>query len=87
MSFSETRAIARTRKPHRCCWCNEAIPQGSSAVYTVVSGNGDFSAGHWHDECHSAYNRMGNEEFDDVQDGWLSGDFKRGKTPLESRGE
>lgn len=87
MSFSDTRAIAKTRKPHRCCWCAEVIPQGSSAVYTVNKSNGDFSTGHWHDECHAAYNRMSNKEFDDVQDGWMEGDFQRGKTPRENWGE
>jgi hypothetical protein len=87
MSFTDTRHITKTRKPHSCCWCGEAIPQGSSAVYTAGHNNGDFYAGHWHDECHTAYNRMSNEEYDDVQDGWMEGDFQRGKTPRESWGE
>ena len=78
MSYSSARDIARTRKPHRCCWCDEPIPQGSPARYM---------AGYWHDECQQAYNRMSNEECDDVLDGWMAGDFQRGKTPRESWGE
>lgn len=78
MSYSSARDIVKTRKPHRCYWCDEPIPLGSPARYV---------AGYWHVECYAAYNRMGNEEFNDVQDGWMQGDFQRGKTPHESWGE
>lgn len=41
--------IAKTRKPHRCEFCGETIPVGSSAH--IESGKGEGGDGFWRTYC------------------------------------
>jgi len=54
MSFCRQTPVARTRKPHRCSWCDESIPAGSAAVSGSGQWEGDFWHGYEHPECYRA---------------------------------
>ena len=84
MAFTESRRVQRTAKPHRCCWCAEPIPAGSSVWRDTVADGQGLSSHHWHDECHAAAARMSKRDREDCYDGWEPGDFDRGLTPAET---
>lgn len=52
--FSATRAIKKTRKPHRCEHCWKIIDPGSPAVKYSGVWQGDFSSVYMHDDCEKA---------------------------------
>ena len=66
----------KTKKRHRCEWCNEWIEAGTEANYRSYVFNGDFNHGHMHPECNDAMN-SGKADID-PDEGWMPGDFKRG---------
>jgi len=66
----------KTRKRHRCEWCNEWIDVNEYANYRVYIFSGDFNHGHMHLECNDAMNS--NLTDIDPDEGWSPGDFKRG---------
>jgi hypothetical protein len=77
MSFTplDSRTIKKTRKPHRCDWCNEPIEVGSSCEYRVYIFDG-FGTDYMHPECNEAMNKSKDFPLDE---GWLPGEFKRGQ--------
>lgn len=77
MSFYTGRWIKATRKPHCCDWCAQRIEKGSRAFYSAGVWEGDFFAGHRHQECHHAQNHANR---DDLMNGWMPGDYARGRT-------
>ena len=84
MAFSESRRVQRTKRHHRCCWCAESIPAGSSVWRHTVANEQELLSGYWHDECHAAAARMSKSDREDCYDGWDAGDFDRGMTPTET---
>jgi hypothetical protein len=66
-----------TRKPHRCEWCDEVLPVGSTVHYRCYVIDGEFRTGWMHLECWDA---MGSMDYRDLEEGWQPGDFKRGTT-------
>jgi hypothetical protein len=71
-----------TRHDHSCEWCGENIEAGSKAQYRAYVFEGVFCSGHQHLECYEA---MTGADWRDLEDGFVAGDFKRGKHEL--RGE
>jgi hypothetical protein len=84
MAFTESRRVRRTKKPHRCCWCAEPIPAGSSVWRDTAANEQGLFSGYWHDECYAAASRMSTSDREDCYDGWDAGDFDRGMTPSET---
>lgn len=78
--FYNEREVKKTRKNHRCQWCNEPIPAGSSTVYTSGVFEGDFFSGHMHKECAHAMHKA------DCEDGYIPGEHARGSV-LEDGGQ
>lgn len=76
MSYTElSEKEVKTRKVHRCEWCNEGIEIGEQAHARTYLFDGDFCSGHLHPECWDAMDRS---DTTDLEDGWTPGDFKRG---------
>jgi hypothetical protein len=75
MSFYSEKWIKKTRKPHRCIWCDEMIPAGSTTCYSSGTWHGDFYANHLHPECAAARdaNLAENGEWES------GGDYARGR--------
>lgn len=75
MSFYSESVVKRTKRAHRCDWCNEAIPAGESCVKHAGMGE-DFFSGWIHFECAAALRSA-----DWVrQDGYDQGAQARGRT-------
>ena len=76
-SLSEPKQIT-TRKAHRCGWCNEVIPKGTSDIWArSYVLDGDPPCSDWmHPECWDAMNSFAPGKLDE----WMPGDFGRGKT-------
>lgn len=66
----------KARKNYRCEWCNGKIVIGEKHVNRVYLNEGDFVTGRMHDECFTA---MEKSPHDDICDGWMQGEFKRGQ--------
>ena len=65
-----------TRKPHRCGWCDERIPEGSRDIWTRSYIFEDGPQSDWmHPEC---YDAMGELDSGELSEGWMPGDFLRG---------
>lgn len=73
MNILKDRAV-KTRKPHRCWWCGEAIESRALAVYQVSVDAGDFMATYAHPECDDACQRSD----DPFQEGWPLYSQRRG---------
>ncbi len=72
------RTIKKTRKNHRCGWCDEQIDSGSTGIpyRSYIWEDGPVSE--WmHPECRGALNRA---SYDEIEEGWTPGDFHRGTT-------
>jgi len=55
MSFNRELVVKKTRKVHRCSWCESRIEAGESAIYFANhTCDYDFSAGYMHHECNHA---------------------------------
>lgn len=80
MRMLTDRKIAKTKKAHRCLWCNEMIDAGSPSQYQCWIYEGDFTNGHFHQECFEA---LKDSDFG-YGDEWLCYDQQRGKTYEES---
>ena len=72
----------KTKKRHRCEWCNEWIEAGEAANYREYIVEGDFYHGHMHLECDAAM--MSGTAAIDNDDGWMPGDFKRGSVEMNN---
>ena len=80
MSYVELSAPRQvtTRKPHRCGWCNERIPAGTSEIWSRSYIWEDGPQSDWmHPECYEAMMSLDPGE---LQEGWMPGDFERGQT-------
>ena len=62
------------RKQHRCAWCGEHIKIAETAIYRAYTFDG-FQWDWMHSECYQA---MGETPHDDVDEGFLPGNYKRG---------
>ena len=77
MSYQEISCSEpKARKEHRCEWCNEKICVGEKHFQRTYVFEGDFNNGRMHLECKAA---MEKTPHDELIDGWMPGDFKRGK--------
>ena len=77
MSYTELKATyPKGRKKYRCEWCDEQILVGEKHFYRSFIIDGDFNTGRMHLECEEAMKKTPN---DDLMDGWMPGDFKRGE--------
>lgn len=55
MSFTKSRNIKATRKDATCESCEQLLPVGSAAIYSVgLTDDRDFFAWHAHPECRAA---------------------------------
>ena len=54
MSFYSEQWVKKTRKQHRCLWCGEMIPAGSTACHSSGIWEGDFWSAYFHPECAAA---------------------------------
>jgi hypothetical protein len=52
-----TSKTVKTRKPHRCWWCGEAIEVGSSVGLETGIDDGQWFRSYWHPECSAAFQR------------------------------
>lgn len=76
-SYTELKLTTpKARKEYRCEWCYEKIQIGEIHVNRVYIADGDFGSGRMHDECFEA---SGKADHEDVCEGWIPGDFKRGQ--------
>lgn len=48
--FDRTKTV-KTRKDHRCVWCGELIPKGSTVKFNSGRHLDSMYSQHWHDEC------------------------------------
>ena len=77
MSYTELQSKHVVgRKRYRCDWCDEWIEKGEKQLYRAFVFQGEFGDGRMHLECEAA---MDKTPRDDLVDGWLPGDFKRGE--------
>ena len=51
MTFHAETIIRKTRKPHRCEYCQSTIPAGSACRKEAGVWEGDFYAGYGHLDC------------------------------------
>ena len=70
-AFNDARRPV-ARKPHRCWWCGETIPQGERHVQFVGTFKGDFQSWRMHGECYDA-----GMECDEIQEGFSPYENKR----------
>jgi hypothetical protein len=66
----------KTRKRHRCEWCNEVIDIGSTVPSRTYFWEGAIQTAYMHPECWKA---MESADQQDLEEGWTPGDFERGK--------
>lgn len=79
MSYSEiSSSYPKARKQYRCEWCNEIILIGEKHFQRSYKFDDNFRNGRMHLECEKSMNEY--PDRDDLIDGWMPGDFKRGKT-------
>jgi hypothetical protein len=78
LEFNNKRKIKRTRKLHRCSWCDELIPVGDPSVYHSGVYDGDFYADHMHVECDVAKESITEKEWREWDYTYIPGSFKRG---------
>lgn len=70
MSFTliEQRQVRAARKQHKCIWCGEAIPEGSSYIKERSIFNDEPQSHHFHAEClgalQDAVSESGEAEFE-----------------------
>jgi len=77
MSYEEIRfKFVQGRKEYLCEWCDEIIPKGEAQLHRVYKYEGDFNDARQHMECYK--NGMRKMKPDELADGWMPGDFKRG---------
>jgi len=65
VAFNSERQIKRTRKPHKCHGCSQAIPVGSAARYLSGTDGGELYSCHLCSECVEYIDKYG---WDDVAD-------------------
>lgn len=70
----------KAKKIYYCEWCNEQILAGEKHLKRVYIFCGDFVSGRMHLECEEAMNES---NYDDLMEGWIPGDFSRGKVYQE----
>lgn len=77
-----TTWVKKTRKNHRCGWCGTRIEAGSAASHSSGVSDGDFWSDHYHPECQAAIDSSETNQSlrDDLYDGWIPGDWARGRT-------
>lgn len=68
--WSETFLVKKSRKAHRCSWCDVPIVKGS-LYFRVVGHHGDFWSAKMHPECKHAWATTCDDE-------WTPGEFDRG---------
>ncbi len=73
--FTKIKQIKKTRKQKVCEWCAEVIPEGSRAYSFAQEYDGEFGFFYMHPECEEAFHELDWQEY---QDGWMRGQFKRG---------
>ncbi len=61
-----------TRKDHKCSWCGELIPKGTSVRFLSGIFDDSFFSSRMHDECDAACSRS------EVEDGYAPYDNQRG---------
>ncbi len=66
-----------TRVSHGCAWCGELIPAPSTVKYRKYTWDDGIANEWWHDECWKA---LLNADVEDVEEGYIAGDHKRGST-------
>ena len=73
--LSEPKQVT-TRKNHRCGWCDELIPKGTTDIWSRSYIFEDGPQSDWmHPECWDAMFEM---DHCDLAEGWMPGDFVRG---------
>jgi hypothetical protein len=76
MSYTKIKSgHPKGRKDYRCEWCDESIPKGEKHFARTYIFDGDFNSGRMHLECEAA---MHKSPHDELAEGWLPGDYKRG---------
>ncbi|MCC7374284.1 MAG: hypothetical protein IT581_06495 [Verrucomicrobiales bacterium] len=78
MTFRTDTLVNRTRKPHRCDWCGEWIPEHHQMV-RASGRHEDFWTAKLHPECWRAEQVFWLTKAD-LDDGWAPGDAARGRT-------
>jgi hypothetical protein len=68
--FGEGKTV-RTRRPHRCEWCYQAIDSGSECYHYKGMWEGDWQDWYMHHECKEVYSLNGD------QDGFMPGEGER----------
>ena len=76
--FGNQKTIV-TRKDHRCAWCGEIIPKGSTVPFCEGRFEDNFFRWRMHPECNDALNR----EDLMMDEGFCSYEHKRGMTTGE----
>lgn len=54
----------KAAKDHRCVWCGQKIPKGTSHVHERSKYDGDFQNHRWHGECIDAMREYGRKTGD-----------------------
>ena len=62
--MNQDTEIKKTRKPHRCFWCGEAIEVGYPAWKSAWTWEREFLTGYWHPECWDALGRSDRESLE-----------------------
>lgn len=75
--------IVKARKPHKCWWCAEPIPAGSTCAAWPWFDMGRAFTIRVHPECLKAWNSLHRDDADNV----MSGDYCRGCTCERGRCE
>ena len=69
--------VKRAHRKHKCEWCGEEIPKGSSYQKTAGKFEGDFQSSCQHSECFRAMNSLSYRE---LEDGYMPYEYARGRT-------
>lgn len=66
-----------TRKPHECGWCGERIEKGDLAQARYYIWENGPASDWMHPECYTAMCTYPDQQ--DLWDGWIPGEFIRGR--------
>jgi hypothetical protein len=81
MSYEEISCTKpRARKEYSCSWCGEKIIRGETHQSRTYKNGGDFNSSREHTECAAAMSTLNFNDWDNMDNCYEAGEFKRGTT-------